>query len=146
MDVKDIKDLILTIDKTSIESVEIEQSGFVIRVNKRSKIENNVIEKVSNTVVEMKNDTQETNAIEDNENTYLVKSPMVGTFYGSPSPDSASFVKVGDKIEKGQTLCIVEAMKMMNEVKSDSEGIVVEVLVNSEDIVEYGQPLMRIRG
>ena len=69
---------------------------------------------------------------------------MVGTFYSAPAEDAESFVKVGDRVEKGQTLGIVEAMKLMNEIESDYSGTVAEILVNNQEGVEYGQPLFRI--
>lgn len=75
----------------------------------------------------------------------IITSPMVGTFYGSPSPDSDSFVKVGDNVTKGDVLCIVEAMKLMNEIESEVSGSIVEVLVKDGDMVEYGTPLFKIR-
>lgn len=74
-----------------------------------------------------------------------VVSPMVGTFYGAPSPEKPSFVKVGDKVKKGQTVCIIEAMKLMNEIECDYDGEVIEILVENEAMVEYGQPLFVIR-
>jgi acetyl-CoA carboxylase biotin carboxyl carrier protein len=73
-----------------------------------------------------------------------VKSPMVGTFYRSPGPDDAPFVEVGDRIRTGQTVCIIEAMKLMNEIEAEVSGQVMEILVMNGDPVEYGQPLMRI--
>ena len=73
-----------------------------------------------------------------------VKSPMVGTFYRSPSPDESPFVEVGDRIRTGQTVCIIEAMKLMNEIEAEVSGTVIEVLVQNGEPVEYGQPLMRI--
>ena len=73
-----------------------------------------------------------------------VESPLVGTFYSAPAEDAESFVKVGDRVEKGQTLGIVEAMKLMNEIESDYSGTVAEILVNNQEGVEYGQPLFRI--
>lgn len=79
------------------------------------------------------------------EDLHLVKSPIVGTFYGSPSPGSEAFVKVGAFVETGQTLCIVEAMKLMNEIESDETGEVVRVFVENGQPVEYGQPLFGIR-
>ena len=75
----------------------------------------------------------------------LVKSPLVGTFYAAPSEDAEPFVKVGDTVKKGQTLAIVEAMKLMNEIESEFDGVVTEILVENEDNVEYGQPLFRIQ-
>jgi acetyl-CoA carboxylase biotin carboxyl carrier protein len=76
---------------------------------------------------------------------HLVKSPIVGTFYGSPSPGAEAFVKVGAFVEAGQTLCIVEAMKLMNEIESDESGEVVRIFVENGQPVEYGQPLFGIR-
>jgi acetyl-CoA carboxylase biotin carboxyl carrier protein len=74
----------------------------------------------------------------------LITSPFVGTFYRAPSPDAASFVEVGQTVRKGQVVCIVEAMKLMNEIESDFDGKVLEVLVKNGAHVEYGQPLFRI--
>ena len=74
----------------------------------------------------------------------VVESPLVGTFYAAPAEDAQAFVKVGDKVEKGQTLGIVEAMKLMNEIESDYSGTVAEILVHNQEGVEYGQPLFRI--
>ncbi|MBW4649122.1 MAG: acetyl-CoA carboxylase biotin carboxyl carrier protein [Kastovskya adunca ATA6-11-RM4] len=73
-----------------------------------------------------------------------VKSPMVGTFYRSPAPDEPPFVEVGDRIRNGQTVCIIEAMKLMNEIEAEISGQVMEVLVENGEPVEYGQPLLRI--
>ena len=74
----------------------------------------------------------------------IVKSPLVGTFYAAASPEAEPFVKPGDKVKKGQVLGIIEAMKLMNEIESEFDGTVEEILVNNEDVVEYGQPLFRI--
>ena len=79
------------------------------------------------------------------EDLHLVKSPIVGTFYGSPSPGAEAFVKVGAYVETGQTLCIVEAMKLMNEIESDETGEVMRIFVENGQPVEYGQPLFGIR-
>jgi acetyl-CoA carboxylase biotin carboxyl carrier protein len=73
-----------------------------------------------------------------------VKSPMVGTFYRSPSPGSAVFVEVGQSVQQGQPLCIIEAMKLLNEIEADKAGVVKEILVNNGEPVEYGQPLFVI--
>ncbi len=75
----------------------------------------------------------------------LVESPLVGTFYAAPAEDAAPFVAVGDTVKKGQTLAIVEAMKLMNEIESEFDGIVEEILVENGQAVEYGQPLFRIK-
>ncbi|PYT49452.1 MAG: acetyl-CoA carboxylase biotin carboxyl carrier protein [Acidobacteria bacterium] len=79
------------------------------------------------------------------EDLHMVKSPIVGTFYGSPSPGSDAFVKVGSHVEAGQVLCIVEAMKLMNEIEADAAGEVVRIFAENGQPVEYGQPLFGIR-
>ena len=73
-----------------------------------------------------------------------IESPMVGTFYAAPSEDGDPFVKVGDEIAKGQPVCIVEAMKLMNEIEAETDGTVAEILVTNGQMVEFGQPLMKI--
>jgi acetyl-CoA carboxylase biotin carboxyl carrier protein len=84
-------------------------------------------------------------AADEEKGLHIVKSPIVGTFYESSSPGSAAFVKVGDEVENGQVLCIVEAMKLMNEIESDAGGEVVKRLVTNGQPVEYGQPLFALR-
>ncbi|MGC1462804.1 MAG: acetyl-CoA carboxylase biotin carboxyl carrier protein [Terracidiphilus sp.] len=76
---------------------------------------------------------------------HMVKSPIVGTYYGSPSPGAAPFVAPGDQVEKGQVICIVEAMKLMNEIESDAAGEVVKCLVSNGQPIEFGQPLFAVR-
>lgn len=75
----------------------------------------------------------------------VITSPLVGTFYASSSPDADAFVKVGDTVKKGQVLGIIEAMKLMNEIESEYDGVVEAILANNEEVVEYGQPLFRIK-
>lgn len=74
-----------------------------------------------------------------------ITSPMVGTFYRSPAPDESAFVEVGDRIQLGQTVCIIEAMKLMNELEAEVAGEVVDILVENAEPIEFGQPLMRVR-
>ncbi|MEL6470780.1 MAG: acetyl-CoA carboxylase biotin carboxyl carrier protein [Cyanobacteria bacterium J06623_4] len=74
-----------------------------------------------------------------------ITSPMVGTFYRSPAPDEAAFVEVGDRIQTGQTVCIIEAMKLMNELEAELSGEIVDILVENAEPIEFGQPLMRVR-
>ncbi len=81
---------------------------------------------------------------EDDDNAFIIKSPLVGTFYAAPAQDSAPFVKIGDRVKKGQTLAIVEAMKMMNEIESDCDGVISDILVANGEAVEFGQPLFKI--
>ena len=84
-------------------------------------------------------------SLEENPNVFTVKSPMVGTFYASPAPDQAAYVAAGKKVKEGDTLCIVEAMKLMNEIKSEITGLVLEVLVKNGQPVEFDQPLFKIQ-
>jgi acetyl-CoA carboxylase biotin carboxyl carrier protein len=84
-------------------------------------------------------------APEPEEQLHLIKSPIVGTFYGSPSPGAAPFVSPGDRIEKGQVVGIVEAMKLMNEIEADASGEIVKVFVTNGQAIEYGQPLFSVR-
>ena len=84
-------------------------------------------------------------AAEPDEGLHLVKSPIVGTFYGSPSPGASPFVAAGDHVDKGQVICIVEAMKLMNEIESDVAGEIVKSLVSNGQPIEFGQPLFSVR-
>ena len=81
---------------------------------------------------------------DEDEDAFIIKSPLVGTFYAAPAADAKPFVKIGDRVKKGQVLAIVEAMKMMNEIESDCDGVISEILVKNGSPVEYGQPLFRI--
>ncbi|MBC7960399.1 MAG: acetyl-CoA carboxylase biotin carboxyl carrier protein [Vallitaleaceae bacterium] len=76
---------------------------------------------------------------------FVIKSPIVGTYYSASSPDNPPFVKKGDKVKKGDVLCIIEAMKLMNDIDSDVDGEIVEVFLSNEAVVEYGQPLFKVK-
>ena len=82
---------------------------------------------------------------ETSEGLHIIRSPLVGTFWRRPNPDSPPFVEVGDRVEEGQPLCIIESMKVMNEIRSDASGVVEEILVEDGSPVEYGEPLFKIR-
>lgn len=84
-------------------------------------------------------------ATANGEDLHIVKSPIVGTYYGSPSPGASPFVSPGDRVEKGQVICIVEAMKLMNEIEADAAGEIVKCLVTNGQPIEFGQPLFSIR-
>lgn len=84
-------------------------------------------------------------AEEEEEEKLFITSPIVGTFYSAPAPDAPAFVKVGDQVKNGQTVCILEAMKLMNEIQSDFDCEIEAVLVSNEQKVEYGQPLFRVK-
>lgn len=150
-----IKELIELIDNKEISSVDIEKEGFKISIKKGMVVNPHnepvvYMEKSINTPhIEMKKVDNVVEDIKEEEkeldNAFVVKSPIVGTFYSAPSPDVSDYVKVGDKVTKGDTLCIIEAMKLMNEIDSEVTGEIVEILVENEDIVEYGQPLFKIK-
>ena len=156
MDYSDIKRLIDDMGNSKIDSLEIEfPDGIKISMSKNSQKEviikapeANVIEAsapMTAPVAVQKQETSLTNVEENQENLKVVKCPMVGTFYASSSPEKEPFVKVGDKVKKGQVLCIVEAMKLMIEIESEFDGEIVEICVKNEDIVEYGTPLFKIK-
>lgn len=172
MNSKEIKELLMLIDNTKLEYVKLSTSDIELEVSKKvvgnielgtkntSIVENkeNNIEKVSttnnstneeNNIINVNDTLEDELAKEDvvefaGENLKEVKAPLIGTFYESPDPDSPAFVSVGDHVEKGDTLCIVEAMKLMNEIKSEFTGKVVEIKATNESMVEYGQTLFVI--
>lgn len=146
MDIKDIRDLIITIDQTSIERVEIEKSDIKIMISKTADSSNIIKHSNKSNEEDYKIIEKEKYVEEKLSEGLIIKSPIVGTFYRTSSPDSPPLINVGDVVEIGQLICIIEAMKIMNEIKSDISGEVIEVLVENEDTVEFGQPLMRIRG
>ncbi|MGN1296918.1 MAG: acetyl-CoA carboxylase biotin carboxyl carrier protein [Clostridia bacterium] len=156
MDYKDIKKLMEDMGNSKLDSLDIEfPDGIKISMTKNSQKEvvvntkgTDVIEASAPMTVPVVTEKQEDSLlVMDNkeENYKIVKSPMVGTFYESSSPDAEAFVKVGDKVQKGQVLCIVEAMKLMNEIESEFDGEIVEVCVKNEEVVEYGMPLFKIK-
>lgn len=143
MDIQLINNLITLIDKSSITSFDYEENGVAIKIKK----ENTVVStetKVPASSKILSEESEEATTKSDDEY-IIVKSPIVGTFYDKASPEKDTFVKVGQKVSKGDTLCIVEAMKIMNEINSDFDGEIVEVLCNNEEMVEFGQPLFKIR-
>ena len=147
MEYEKIKQLIEDVGNSKLTIVDIEFSdGTKISMKKDSEIEKmKVVEKVSEIVRADEVRTEELAAKQENVIVgNIVKSPMVGTFYAKPSPDSEVFVKKGEEIKVGDTLCIIEAMKLMNEIESEFAGKVVEIFVEDGKPVEYGTPLFRI--
>ena len=157
-----IKELIKSIDCSSLRVFELEDNGFKLKLSKneeslKSNIEDNnlinefqtesMISKINKNLVNNseKVDSNEVNmsTIEDSYN--IVKSPLVGTYYSSGTPSGNAYVKKGDHVKKGDVLCIVEAMKIMNEITSEFDGEIVEVLRNDEDIIEFGMELFKIK-
>lgn len=159
MKAKEIQELIDFISKSGLEEVNIETEEFKIKVRKSSKVETKYVQaSISPAASAPTTPSQPTStstdkeapaspaAVEkDDESKYLtVKSPMIGTFYRSSNPESEPLVKVGDKITTGQTVCIVEAMKLFNEIESEISGTVVKVLLDNASPVEYDQPLFLV--
>ncbi len=154
MNINEVKELIELINASDLAYFEYENGDSRIKMdksltrntesisNKEFKTQTMSKETEVDKIIkeEVKREKEEVNEIVGT----IIASPMVGTFYESPSPDSESFVKLGDSVKKGQTLCIIEAMKLMNEIESEVSGKIVEVLVKDGDMVEYGTPLFKI--
>ncbi|MBZ9689667.1 acetyl-CoA carboxylase biotin carboxyl carrier protein [Clostridium estertheticum] len=166
MDYKNIQELIKTVSDSQLTSFEIETEGIRIKMEKKEQqliveripaptalatsVINESVNRESLAINQRSEEKIQSNieneaSIIPEENLFVVKSPIVGTMYSSPSDESQNFVKVGSLVKKGDTLCILEAMKLMNEIESEVDGEIVEVLVLNEDMVEYGQPLFKIR-
>ncbi len=155
MEYEKIKQLMDDMGNSKLTSIEIDfPDGMKISMKKEEK---QIIQKVSETpilevkeVSEVKNvekpeEKEETKEAEEKENYNIVKSPMVGTFYLKPSPTSNPYVEVGKKVKKGDVLCIIEAMKLMNEIESEFDGEIIAILVKDGEPVEYGKPLFKIK-
>ena len=151
MEVKEIIELMKAISDNGLTKFELEQ-GDTRLVMKREK-QMVTISAPTSMPVAVSTETMETaqqgNAGQNVDSMVytgnVVYCPLVGTFYSAPSPDAECFVNVGDRVKKGQVIGIVEAMKLMNEIESEYDGVVEAILVNNEDTVEYGQPLVVIR-
>ena len=140
MNITEIQDLIKFVAKSGVTEVEIEKKDFkiVIKYEKAGKIEQQYI-------VQQSMPAAAPVVAENDDSKYLVvKSPMIGTFYRSAGPDKESFVSVGQSIAKGDTVCIIEAMKLFNEIEAEISGKIVKVLVDDASPVEYDQPLFLV--
>ena len=151
MDLRKVKSLIDLVSESDISELEISEGPDKVKIVKSSKTikETPIGKSEDHFVMDQKivGEKKEVMTREDeqaNDGSFTILSPMVGTFYRAPSPNSKPFVSIGDEIKEGQTLCVVEAMKLMNEIPSDKTGIIREVLVENGQPVEYGQILFRI--
>lgn len=151
MDIRKIKKLIELLHDSDVAEIEISEGEESVRITRGST--NQVVVHSPQMSAPQPIDTTQpptTTAIEDSSMAssvptgHQVKSPMVGTFYRSPSPDTAAFIEVGSKVKQGDTLCIVEAMKMMNPIEADASGKVLAILADDSDPVEFDQPLVVI--
>ncbi len=163
MDLKSILEIIRTVNKSDLTELEIEEKEFKIKIKKGSgsyevipqqvlPINPVLSTNVNLPVLPSQTSAQETvtpseskaSASTTKANTILIKSPMIGTFYRSPAPDKDPYVKVGDIITKKQVLCLIEAMKLFNEIESEVDGKIVRILVENAQPVEYDQPLFEV--
>ena len=165
--VQEIRELIKLVDNSSIDEFVYENEGSKIKMKKNGVVTVTSGQPVQTTfeavpavqaapvlaaaqtvsLQEVKQEAakQEENTKADTANLHKITSPMVGTFYASPTPDSDLYVKVGSKVSKDEIVCIVEAMKLFNEIEAEVDGEIVEVLVHNGQLVEYGQPLFLVK-
>ena len=142
MDLEKIKQIIQLMNDENLVEVEIEEEGRRIKLRKKEEQPERLISFTSQAATSQEVSLQPD--VEEQGITYI-KSPMVGTFYRAPAPDAPPFVEVGDEVDVGQTVCIIEAMKLMNEIKSDVRGKVLEVLVENGSPVDYGDNLFKVK-
>ncbi len=146
-----LKEIIYILENSNVNEIEVTFWGKKYRVSKQpnSVIQDSInptlqTDLVSNNLSNENKENQELNSNVNQENSEELLSPMPGTFYSSPTPDDDPFVKVGDKVVKGEVLCIVEAMKIMNEIESEFDGAIIDIKVENGEPVEYNQPLFVI--
>lgn len=142
MELEEIKEIISFLKDTDVTELNIEKEGFKIRIKRGYVYAPVEIAKTTKPLVETS--TSQAEVLKEQEVLHTITSPLVGTFYRASSPDAPPFVEVGSKVQKGQVLCIIEAMKIMNEIESDVSGIVKKILVENGQPVEYGEPLFLI--
>ena len=149
MDLKDIKAIIDLMKKNSVSEFELERQDFKIRLKRGTSgngggaEESQGLAYIPQSMPGAQVQVSPANSAPSNETD--IKSPMIGTFYRSPSPESASYVEVGTEVNADTVVCIIEAMKVMNEIKAEAKGVITQVLVENAKPVEFGQPLFKIR-
>lgn len=145
MDLEPILALIKALDNSSLQKLKLSSGDFTLELEKGQTY---IVEEVPKETrhLEVSRQKEEAQATKEPQksNYHVITSPLVGTFYRAPSPDAPPFVEVGDIVSPGQTLCIIEALKVMNEIESDVRGRIENILVENGEIVEYGQPLFEI--
>ncbi len=148
MDIRKVKKLIELLEESGVAEIEIHEGEESIRISRTSQISNTVPAPAAPTVRAPRPDTPSDGsaAIESEPEIsgHTINSPMVGTFYSAPSPGAKPFATVGQQVNVGDTLCIIEAMKLMNQIESDKAGIIKAILVENGQPVEYNQPLFVI--
>ena len=147
MTIKELKEMINLMQEHGLVELEIERNGFKIRLKKSSS--GTIVQEVSTTQPRMANEERALPAQELQPavevGVTIVRSPMVGTFYASPAPDAEPYVLRGKEVKSGDVLCIIEAMKLMNEIKSEVSGRVIDVMAENGQPVEFDQPLFKIQ-
>ena len=144
-----MKELIQLVGGNKLGGVEVRQGDFHFRVSARGEGAAPLAGTVASEGVAPPVTTDDAaiaaeTPVAEEETGHVLKSPIVGTFYSAPSPDAEPYVRVGDRVEKGQVVCIVEAMKLMNEIEADASGVVSRILPENAQPVEFGAPLFRI--
>lgn len=139
MELDEIKEIISYLVGTDVTELTIEKEGFKIRIKRGG-----FYAPVEITKTQITKEPSKTKEAEQEETLHTIVSPLVGTFYRAPSPDAQPFVEVGSRVEKGQVVCIIEAMKIMNEIESDVSGVIKKILVENGQPVEYGEPLFLV--
>ena len=155
MDLNLIKRLVKIVDTSGVTDLEIEENGLKVKIAKKIRTAQvSTQPQIISSSVPVTEVTQETKKessaeksleTESDSSLHVIKSPIVGTFYRAPAPDADAYVQVGDTVSAGSVLCIIEAMKLMNEIESDVEGKIVKILVENGKPVEYNQPLFMIQ-
>ena len=155
MDLNLIKKLVKVVDSSEITDLEVEENGLRVKIAKKIRMGTPVTQaQLLSALPSISNNSNETDTVEQEKikakeepanNLHEIKSPIVGTFYRAPAPDADPYVQVGDTISVGSVMCIVEAMKLMNEIESDIEGKIVKILAENGKPVEYNQPLFLIQ-
>lgn len=143
MKVSDIRKYAGLMEELGLTGLEITEDNKVVRLERAAApIAMNESVLVQNNAV---NQTNNENIMQENQNYISIKSPIVGVFYSAPAENAEPYVSIGDRVEKGATLCIVEAMKLMNEITADESGVIEKICVTNGQVVEYGTELFRIR-
>ncbi|MBI4446147.1 MAG: acetyl-CoA carboxylase biotin carboxyl carrier protein [Acidobacteria bacterium] len=148
MNIKEIKDLLQLIESSNIEEFELERSGVRLRIRKSSQHLSppHASERQKPALaLATQAPGAATPETEKKEELHTFRAPLVGTFYLTPKPDAEPFVRISDQVKKGSVLCIIEAMKLFNQIESDVDGEIVRILVENGQPVEYGEPLFEIR-
>ncbi len=140
-----IEEMLQLMESRGLVELELEHQGMRLRLKKASAVPGpQVVEYITGTPPAAAQSGAGPKTVESTERRVIVKSPMVGTFYRAPAPDAPPFVEVGQEIEPGQVICIIEAMKLMNEIKAEVAGRVIEIVTENGEPVEFGQPLFAV--